>query len=530
MGKQRQTPVHVVWFKRDLRVLDHAPLWWATQMEAPVLPLYIAEPSFLRAHNFDPAHWSFTQACLAELRDQLAGLGQPLVVRVGEAVQTLQSLSRQIPIAKIWAHEETTHLQGYARDRKVAEWAKAQGVELTLLPKNGVVRGLTNRDEWEERREERMRDVQIPVPEGLRPSPIVIGRIPDHTQLRLRRDKRQTQPGGEKEAHRLLQTFLEERGSEYITQMSSPVTGEDACSRLSPHLAYGTISVRTAVQATQKRIRAINKMDSDEREALGGRWTQSLRAFESRLAWRDHFMQKIEMQPDIDTENLVRAFDGLRPDGTQGKAQAWLEAWEQGETGYPMVDACMRYLNKTGWLNFRMRAMLVSFAAHDLWLHWRGFAPHLARAFLDYEPGIHYSQLQMQSGTAGNKTLRIYDPLKQGQEYDHDGAFVRRWVPELAAVPTSFIHAPHLMPDAMQKSLGVIVGSDYPRPLVDHKKAAKLAKERLGAVRHDPIAEEEFEMVRQMHGSRRAAVLARKKKPSHEARESEKDDGQLRLF
>lgn len=529
MANSKHPPVHIVWFKRDLRVLDHAPLWLASQQGAPVLPLFIAEPSFLRAESHDPAHWTFVMGCLQELRGRLTALGQPLVVRIGEAVPVFQAISRQLAIGKIWAHEETTDLRGYARDKAVAAWAKQQQIPLEWLPKNGVVRGLANRDDWERLRNERMGEAQIPVPEFLKPTELIIGRIPDHGQLRLRRDKRQIQLGGEQKAHELLDSFLTDRGANYISQMSSPLTGADACSRLSPHLAFGTLSVRTAVQATQAQLKELRKMDPDEREALGGRWTQSLRAFESRLAWRDHFMQKIEMQPDIETENLVRAFDGLRPDGSHGRAQEWREAWEKGETGYPMVDACMRCLNKTGWLNFRMRAMLVSFATHDLWLHWRGIAPHLARGFLDYEPGIHYSQLQMQAGTAGNKTLRIYDPIKQGQEHDKEGVFIRRWVPELTAVPNSFIHAPHLLPQPMQNKLGVVIGQDYPAPLVEHSKAAKLAKERIAVVRHDPIAEDEFDMVRQMHGSRRAAALARKKRPTEPA-ETDDESPQLRLF
>jgi len=391
MASSKHPLVHIVWFKRDLRVLDHGPLWLAAQQDGPVLPLYIAEPSFLRAENHDPAHWTFVMGCLRELRGRLAELGQPLVVRVGEALSVFQALSRQVPIGKIWAHEETTHLRGYARDRAVAGWAQEQGIPLVLTPQNGVVRGLKNRDTWEGLRAARMGAEQIAVPEGLRPTEImVIGRIPDHAQLRLRRDRRQVQVGGETAAHDLLYSFLTERGGEYIAQMSSPLTGEDACSRLSPPLAFGTLSVRTAVQAAEAQLRELKRMDGDEREALGGRWSQSLRAFVSRLAWRDHFMQKIEMQPDIETENLVRAFDGMRPDGSHGRARDWLRAWERGETGYPMVDACMRYLNETGWLNFRMRAMLVSFGSHDLWLHWRGVAPPFGRGVFDFEPGVYY--------------------------------------------------------------------------------------------------------------------------------------------
>ncbi|MDJ0753878.1 MAG: deoxyribodipyrimidine photo-lyase [Ardenticatenaceae bacterium] len=517
--------VHVVWFKRDLRVHDHAPLFHAAQQDAPVLPLYIVEPSFLQAPDFDGAHWAFIGDSLRELRDRLAVLGQPLIIRVGEAVPVWRSLAKQIQIERIWAHEETTNLQGYARDRAVRQWANAAGIPLSELPRNGVVRRLQSREDWEGVREKRMRQPVLPVPEAIRPVSLVTGRIPDHQQLRLRRPRRQVQSGGSANGHDLLRSFLHERGADYVTAMSSPITAVEACSRLSPHLAYGTLSGREAVQAVRQRLIELRGMDPDEREKLGGRWIGSLRAFESRLAWRDHFMQKIEMQPDLETQNLVRSYDGLRSDGSARLAKERLEAWQKGETGYSMVDACMRSLDVTGWLNFRMRSMLVSFAAHDLWLHWRAFADHLARAFVDYEPGIHYCQLQMQSGTSGNRTLRIYDPIKQGVDYDPDGSFIRRWVPELSDVPNSFIHAPHLMPPTMQQKFGCQIGRDYPQPLVDHAKAAAAARQRIAAVRHDPIAEEERLEVISKHGRRRSAALAKKKKPP-----KEEDGRQLKLF
>ncbi|MEM7802119.1 MAG: deoxyribodipyrimidine photo-lyase [Chloroflexota bacterium] len=529
MPKQSPQSAIVVWYKRDLRVLDHAPLAFAAKQNLPVLPLYIAEPSFLRSKTYDSAHWTFTLQSLNALRDSLTKLGQPLVIRVGEAIQVLNALKRQINIAQIVAHEETTDLKGYARDRAVREWAQTRSIPLREFPNNGVVRGLKDREFWEGMRNERMAMPVIPVPEALRPVPSSVraGRLPDHQQLRLARDKRTIQKGGEAESKAILESFLNWRGANYIVDMSSPAAGAEACSRLSPHLAFGTISMKTAVHAVRNQLKQLNHMDGQERERMGGRWIGSLRAFKSRLAWRDHFMQKIEMQPDIETENLVRSYDGLRPDGSSGIPLERLEAWRVGKTGFPMVDACMRSLNQTGWLNFRMRAMLVSFAAHDLWLDWRAFAPHLAKGFLDYEPGIHYAQIQMQSGTAGNKTLRVYDPLKQGQDHDPQGEFVRKWLPELEGVPNSFVHAPHLMPRDMQIKVGCVVGKDYPAPLVDHKKAATQAKSRITMVRHDPIAEEELDVVRKMHGSRRSQQLAQKKRPEPKNNEGGE---QLTLF
>lgn len=138
------------------------------------------------------------------------------------------------------------------------------------------------------------------------------------------------------------------------------------------------------------------------------------------------------------------------------------------------LDACMRCLHETGWINFRMRAMLMSFAAYHLWLHWREPGLHLARMFVDYEPGIHWSQSQMQSGTTGINTLRIYNPSKQLLDHDPEGVFVRRWIPELREMPAEFLAEPWKFASRM---------NGYPHPLVDHQTAVRAARQRLSQFR-----------------------------------------------
>jgi deoxyribodipyrimidine photo-lyase len=163
-------------------------------------------------------------------------------------------------------------------------------------------------------------------------------------------------------------------------------------------------TVFQSLSSRQEEMRGIKKLGRET-----GRWLKSLSALGSRLRWRSHFAQKLSDQPSIEHDNMCRAYDVLRTEHDQAK----LDAWTDGRTGYPMVDACMRSLEHSGWLNFRMRAMLVSFACYDLWLDWRPLAPILARRFLDYEPGIHYPQLQMQAGTTGMNANRIYSATKQ---------------------------------------------------------------------------------------------------------------------
>jgi deoxyribodipyrimidine photo-lyase len=310
-----------------------------------------------------------------------------------------------------------------------------------------------------------------------------------------------------------LEGFLAGRGERYHLEMSSPLTAYESCSRLSPHLAWGTLSMREAVQATRLRARQVKALPAAER----GTWTRALAAFEGRLHWHCHFIQKLESAPRIEHENLQRACDGLRdPEPDPDRFAAWCD----GRTGFPFVDACMRALAASGWINFRMRAMLMAFAGYHLWLHWREPGLHLARRFTDYEPGIHWSQVQMQSGTTGINSLRIYNPVKQSQDQDPEGHFIRRWVPELARVPDTFIHHPWTMTPAEQAACGLRIGQDYPPPLVDHLAAAREARRRLGAARRQGAARAESRAIFRDHGSRRRAARQGKRQGQERAPDS----------
>ncbi|TVR99162.1 MAG: deoxyribodipyrimidine photolyase, partial [Wenzhouxiangellaceae bacterium] len=227
--------------------------------------------------------------------------------------------------------------------------------------------------------------------------------------------------------------------------------------------------------------------------------------FDQRLHWHCHFIQKLEQRPDIEFRNVHRGFDGMR----EGDFNAELfGAWSKGRTGYPLVDACMRFLIYHGWLNFRMRAMLMSFAAYHLWLHWREPALHLAQVFTDYEPGIHYNQCQMQSGTTGINTLRIYNPVKQAQDQDADAEFVRRWVPELAQVPPELCFEPWKLGLSERRRYGA---DNYPEPVVDHQQAARDARARIGEFRRRPGFRDQARAIQQALGSRKPTTRRRRR-------------------
>jgi len=478
---QRRPMLSVLWFKRDLRIHDHPALCEAAN-RGPVLPLYIVEPAYWALPDTSARQWQFTAECLEDLRRALAALGQPLVVRVGEAVPVLASLCRQHAITHLISHEETGNAWTYQRDREVAVWAKGQGLPWIELPHSGVVRRLRSRDGWAGQRNRWMAKAPLPAPTHLAPIVIEPGPIPDARSIgAVHYPASDAQRGGREQGVALLKSFLIERGRPYRAAMSSPVAGEWACSRLSPYFALGALSVREAVHALEDQ-----RQRTEDR-----RWRASLKSFASRLAWRDHFMQKLEDQPSLEWRCLHPATEALRE---RGQYPERLAAWQAGQTGWPFVDACMRYLTATGWLNFRMRAMLMAVASYHYWLDWRDSGPHLARLFTDYEPGIHWSQCQMQSGTTGINSIRVYNPIKQGLDQDPDGRFIRRWVPELAAVPDSFLHQPWLWPKPIES---------YPQPLVEVSTAAREARDKVWGLRQQLGFKQQAKKVVKKHASRK---------------------------
>ena len=496
--------VQVVWFKRDLRTEDHRPLAEAVETGEPIVCLYVVEPEYWALPDASGRQWAFVRESLVDLRRELESAGGTLIVRTGDVVALLERLHRQVGVRGLWSHEETGNGWTYDRDRRVGAWARGASVPWREVSQNGVVRPLRTRDGWAARWDRTMRRPVVAAPKAIRTVPsIVAGTIPEASDLGLAPDPCPgRQPGGRDAGLHLLHSFLERRGGLYHREMSSPLTAAEACSRLSTHLAYGTLSVREVAQATWARIAEVKAMPASAR----GAWATALRAYVGRLHWHCHFMQKLESAPSIEFRNLHRAYDGLR-EGSFDRAR--LDAWAFGKTGYPFVDACMRSLMATGWINFRMRAMLVAFASYHLWLDWRETGLHLARLFTDYEPGIHWPQVQMQSGTTGTNTVRMYNPVKQSADQDPDGSFIRRWVPELQDVPGEYIHEPWRMPVALQATIGCRIGIDYPERVVDHVEAARAARERVWSVRRGDAFRAEAHSILERHGSRKRRSGAR---------------------
>lgn len=497
--------VQIVWFKRDLRVFDHEPLFMAVK-SGSTIPLYIFEPALWQQPDMSGRHFDFLVECLRELDNLLTALGQPLVIRVGEARHVLKELHQEFSIDALWSHQETWNGWTYTRDLDVKQWCKSEGITWNEPAQHGVKRGGNSREEWASRWDILMTSSRIPRPIAMDSVEVDPGQMPTLDEFGIHSDECPgRQIGGRSNGIAYLRSFLFERGKHYQKGMSSPLTAFDTCSRLSPYLAFGALSVREVYQKAVERKKHL----ADRNAPQETYWNKAIPAFISRLYWHCHFIQKLEDEPELEFRSLHPSMAHVRDSSFN---EDFFEAWRLGKTGIPFVDACMRALTATGWLNFRMRAMLMSFATYQLWLPWQKPALHLARLFIDYEPGIHYSQCQMQSGTTGINSIRIYNPIKQGLEHDAEALFIKKWVPELRLISPARIHE--------VKSIHSFCPA-YPAPIVDERNSRKHATQRVFAIRNQPDFEARAQRILRKHGSRKAGLshtafrsITRKKKPA----------------
>lgn len=546
----------VVWLKRDVRLHDHAPLQAAChQSDRPICILYLYEPDQLSETTVHGSHISIINEGLVDFDRQLRGDDPEsqsiasnqefryLTICRSNAIPTLQYIHKTYTIKRMLAHEETGHYASYQRDRQVRKWCKESAIPFKEFVQSGVTRRLSNRDDFSKKLKTFLEQPQCSVNlDQLRPrvqqltcsdhSTIQITQVPLLDEIidipiQHRVDRASRQRGGERAGLKTLQSFLGERGKLYSAGISSPLSSWTSCSRLSVFLSWGHLSLRRVHQATRQRCEALKRLNNT------GNFRKSLGSFQSRLYWRAHYTQKLESDPLLEKRDLHPSYQHLRRQPGDWN-EAHFQAWSTGSTGFPFVDACMRCLIQTGWLNFRMRAMLVSFATYNLWLDWKRIAPHLARVFLDYEPGIHYPQLQMQAGTTGINAMRVYSVIKQGNDQDPDGIFVKRYVPELRRVPKQYIHEPWKMTKAAQQQCQVWIGNTngeaetryfdtdgnnksvehYPTKIVDEQESARIAKTKVNDIRKQESTKEIAQQVYHKHGSRgRRDDMPTKRKP-----------------
>ncbi len=477
--------INIVWFKRDLRLLDHQPLQQAAESKIPVLLLYFFEPSLMQYADSDLRHHRFVQQSIHDLNHRLQPYWHSIYAVHSEVIPALQQLLAQYQVGTIFSHQETGNGLSYKRDRDVSIFCSRNGIVWKEYATNGIIRPLNNRKQFTQKWLQTMtapfftvnldRLKTINPPDGI---------LPQYTTIHAADNL--FQPGGVTAAEKYLQSFLYHRKANYSRHISKPELSRRSCSRLSPYLAWGNLSMKQVYQASLQAITATG----DKR---------NISFFINRLHWHCHFIQKFETECRMEFENLNTGFNAIRTLINP----AWVWAWQAGQTGYPLVDACMRCVTSTGYLNFRMRSMLVSFFTHQLWQPWQAGVHFLARQFLDYEPGIHYPQFQMQAGTMGVNTIRIYNPVKQAQEHDAEGTFVKKWVPELANVPVEHIHQPWLMTAAEQLMYKTEMGIDYPLPIVDLKTSSQYARIHLWGTKKSAVVKANNDRILKVHTRRK---------------------------
>jgi deoxyribodipyrimidine photo-lyase len=360
------------------------------------------------------------------------------------------------------SYQEIGNNLTYSRYKIIANFFHSNNINWIQNKTNGIIRGLKSRKNWKKKWIDEMKsEIVISDLDSINKQKV---KIPSTIKLLNLRyiAKKKFQPGGETYAWMYVKSFLKSRHIGYTKNISRPKESRISCSRLSPYLAYGNLSSRQIYQFFNRSTK-----------------NRDITNFLSRLQWRCHFMQKFDDEPEMEFKNINKAYDTIRNNYDENL----LIKWKEGTTGIPIIDACMRCLDQTGYLNFRMRAMIVSFAAFNLWQDWKNFSHHLAKKFLDYEPGIHYSQIQMQSAVTGINTVRIYNPVKNSIDLDPKGEFIKKWLPELSNIPAENIHQPWKMTLIEQQMYDFQIGKDYPNPIVDIDLSRKEASNKIWEIK-----------------------------------------------
>lgn len=501
------------WIKRDFRLDDNPALCAAIESCEKVVPVYFLESDIYRAADASAFHLQSQLSALRDLQESLRKTGAELLVIQSNLPQGFVWLRSQLHFTHIFSHEETGANITFERDKRVARWCKSEGIIWQELPQSSVVRRLSSRDKRQEYIKSRLLDSRPLGPPAHINQPNLehlhayrqVPRLQDVAAdlIYPEIDWSSVQVVSEKRAGKTLQSFLHERGVGYRGGISSPNKAFFYGSRLSPHIAWGTVSLRRIFFLLNQRLQLLDdQLEKNPDDLMLKKWTLSLESFSSRLYWRDHFVQRLESSSSMEFRALNPAYEQVRYVDNPDLLQAWLN----GSTGFPLIDACMRCLKTTGFLNFRMRAMLVNFACFGLHIDWKQLQYPLAKYFVDYEPGIHFSQIQMQAAIVGINSLRVYNPLKQLVEQDLKCQFIKRWLPELRGYTPEQI-ALH----------GDFPLAGYAKQQVNADDNIRIMKQQISAIRKSTEGQIEASKVLEQHGSRLRRNKKRVMKKIHDS-------------
>ena len=477
----------IVWFRDDLRLSDHPALYAAAQSGAPVVCLYVFDETSATPGVPTPrplggaARWWLAQS-LRALQQSLASVGMPLLLRKGPAARIIADLARETKAGAVFWNAIAHAPQQAATDRVAAALREigvgSQGFPGDLLAAPAAIRGKEGRGLrvftpfW--RRVQSLGDPPepLPAPKTLRPVPDLAGDAIDSWQLEPSYPDwagglREGWTPGERSGQDRLKEFLDGGVAGYAGGRDRP--DRAGTSRLSPHLRFGEVSPRQLWHAA--------RFAAAERPALAS----DIDKFLSELGWREFCRHLLFDIPDLAMRNLQPAFDAFpwRHD------DAALRAWQRGKTGYPIVDAGMRELWRTGVMHNRVRMVAASFLVKHLLIDWREGEKWIWDTLVDADPGSNPANWQWVAGSGADAApyFRVFNPILQGEKFDPDGAYVRRWVPELSRLPAALVHQPWSAAPLELAGAGVALGKTYPAPIVDHKLGRERALRAYATVR-----------------------------------------------